>query len=58
MIIDPNALGAAVGSVEGQAIADMSEAAAPEKAAASDAKTALLLFRAGSPTLKAVKPWR
>jgi two-component system, chemotaxis family, sensor kinase CheA len=51
MIIDPNALGWMVGSVDSQA-----EAASAEPAAATveEAKTALLLFRAGSDTMKAV----
>jgi two-component system chemotaxis sensor kinase CheA len=52
MIIDPNALGGIVGSVEGQAEAASAAAAAP--VAAEEVKTALLLFRAGSSTMKAV----
>ena len=52
MIIDPNALGSSVGSVEGQAEGgDASRNVAP---AAEESKTALLLFRAGSQSLKAV----
>jgi two-component system, chemotaxis family, sensor kinase CheA len=51
MIIDPNALGSIVGSVEGQ----IEEASAPvTQHAIEEEKTALLLFRAGSDTLKAV----
>lgn len=51
MIIDPNALGSIVGSVEGQ----IEEASAPvTQYAIEEEKTALLLFRAGSDTLKAV----
>ena len=52
MIIDPNALGSIVGSVDGQA-----EAASAEPATATEVderETALLLFRAGSNTMKAV----
>ena len=52
MIIDPNALGSIVGSVDGQA-----EAASAEPVAATsvdEPETALLLFRAGSNTMKAV----
>ena len=52
MIIDPNALGSVVGSVEGQA--EAGSAFASTRAAADEGKTALLLFRAGSHTLKAV----
>jgi two-component system chemotaxis sensor kinase CheA len=52
MIVDPNALGSIVGSVEGQAEAASAAAAAP--VAAEESKTALLLFRAGSNTMKAV----
>ena len=51
MIIDPNALGAVVGSIEGQAEASTATAAAPR---IEEKKTALLLFRAGSDTMKAV----
>ena len=51
MIIDPNALGAVVGSIEGQAEASTAIAAAPQ---IEEKKTALLLFRAGSDTMKAV----
>jgi two-component system chemotaxis sensor kinase CheA len=51
MIIDPNALGAVVGSVEGQA--DLASAL-PAAAAADEDKTALLLFRAGTSAMKAV----
>jgi two-component system chemotaxis sensor kinase CheA len=50
MIIDPNALGTMVGSVESQA-----ETFAPAAATqVEENKTALLLFRAGSDTMKAV----
>jgi len=52
MIIDPNALGSVVGSVEAQAAA--AEARPAVEAAAEEEKTALLLFRAGSDTMKAV----
>jgi two-component system chemotaxis sensor kinase CheA len=52
MIVDPNALASIVGSVEGQAEAASTTATAP--AAATEGKTALLLFRAGSRTMKAV----
>ena len=51
MIVDPNALGALVGSVDGQAEAANVEAAAPS---VTDGQTALLLFRAGSKAMKAV----
>jgi two-component system chemotaxis sensor kinase CheA len=53
MIVDPNALGSIVGSVEGQAEA---VSAVPAAASAVEGdKTALLLFRvAGSPAMKAV----
>jgi two-component system chemotaxis sensor kinase CheA len=51
MIIDPNALGTMVGSIEGRS----QETSAPAaQSAAEEEKTALLLFRAGSETLKAV----
>jgi two-component system, chemotaxis family, sensor kinase CheA len=52
MIIDPNSLGSIVGSVDGQA-----EAASAEPVTATEVderETALLLFRAGSNTMKAV----
>jgi two-component system, chemotaxis family, sensor kinase CheA len=52
MIIDPNALGAVVGSIEGQVEAPSTAAAAA--AQIEEDKTALLLFRAGSDTMKAV----
>ena len=51
MIIDPNALGTVVGSVEGQA--ELASATPAAEAAVED-KTALLLFRAGSSAMKAV----
>jgi two-component system chemotaxis sensor kinase CheA len=52
MIIDPNALGAVIGSVDGQVEATN---AVPAAAVATDeGRTALLLFRAGSNTMKAV----
>ncbi|MBK5197961.1 MAG: chemotaxis protein CheW [Methyloceanibacter sp.] len=53
MIIDPNALRSVVGSVEGQAGEKANEVPA-SVAAVNEGKTALLLFRAGSPALKAV----
>ncbi len=52
MIIDPNALGSLVGS--GDAQVEMSHAPEGSIATGNDGKTALLLFRAGSPSLKAV----
>jgi two-component system chemotaxis sensor kinase CheA len=52
MIVDPNALGLAVGSVDGQAEAANAVAAAATRV--EEDKTALLLFRAGSNTMKAV----
>jgi len=52
MIIDPNALGSVVGSVDGQA--EAANALAAAATATEEAKTALLLFRAGSNTMKAV----
>jgi two-component system chemotaxis sensor kinase CheA len=52
MIIDPNALGAVVGSVDGQA--EAAEIRPTAAAAVEEEKTALLLFRAGSDTMKAV----
>ena len=52
MIIDPNALGSVVGSVEGQA--DLASATPAAEAATTEDKTALLLFRAGSSAMKAV----
>ncbi len=52
MIIDPNALGSVVGSVDGQA--EVANALAAAATATEEAKTALLLFRAGSNTMKAV----
>jgi two-component system, chemotaxis family, sensor kinase CheA len=52
MIVDPNALGAAVGSIDGQAEAP--DIAAAPMASSQEDKTALLLFRAGSNTIKAV----
>ena len=51
MIIDPNALGSVVGSVEGHGDA---ASALPAAEAAVEDKTALLLFRAGSTAMKAV----
>jgi two-component system chemotaxis sensor kinase CheA len=53
MIIDPNALGLMVGSVEAQE-SDAAETQASSASSQEQQKTALLLFRAGSPTLKAV----
>jgi two-component system chemotaxis sensor kinase CheA len=52
MIVDPNALGSIVGSVEGQGEAASTETS--PAAALEEAKTALLLFRAGADTMKAV----
>ena len=52
MIIDPNALGSSVGALDVQAEAVKSFAAPAQ--AATEGKTALLLFRAGTPSLKAV----
>jgi len=52
MIVDPNALGATVGSVDGQV--EATETRPAILAVAEEEKTALLLFRAGSDTLKAV----
>jgi len=52
MIIDPNALGSAVGSIDAQAA--LAHAASVDKEEANEDRTALLLFRAGSKTLKAV----
>jgi two-component system chemotaxis sensor kinase CheA len=52
MIVDPNALGSAVGSIDGQAEAANAVAAAATRV--EEDKTALLLFRAGSNTMKAV----
>ncbi|MEZ5826852.1 MAG: chemotaxis protein CheW [Hyphomicrobiales bacterium] len=52
MIVDPNALGAEVGSVD--AYGDLAEATSTEKIEVAQNRTALLLFRAGSKTLKAV----
>jgi two-component system chemotaxis sensor kinase CheA len=53
MIIDPNALAAMVGSVDAKD-EKAAGAASAEAETASGTKTALLLFRAGSKTLKAV----
>jgi two-component system, chemotaxis family, sensor kinase CheA len=52
MIIDPNALGSSAGALDVQAEAVKSFAASAQ--AATENKTALLLFRAGTPSLKAV----
>ncbi|HMK40914.1 MAG TPA: chemotaxis protein CheW [Methyloceanibacter sp.] len=52
MIIDPNALGSSVSALDVQAETDKSSAV-PARTAAEN-KTALLLFRAGTPSLKAV----
>jgi two-component system, chemotaxis family, sensor kinase CheA len=51
MIIDPNALAAAAGSID---IHSDSSQASQDEAAEEEQRTALLLFRAGSKTLKAV----
>ena len=53
MIIDPNALGSMVGSVAGQA-GEAANAVTASATVANEGKTALLLFRAGSPAPKAV----
>ena len=52
MIIDPNALSSVIGSVDAQA--ELAHAASIETAVVDEGRTALLLFRAGSQTLKAV----
>ena len=52
MIIDPNALGSSAGALDVQAEAVKGFAASAQ--AATENKTALLLFRAGTPSLKAV----
>ena len=52
MIIDPNALSAAAGTLDAQV--ELMHAASAPKTEADEARTALLLFRAGSKTLKAV----
>jgi two-component system, chemotaxis family, sensor kinase CheA len=52
MIIDPNALGSVVGSIDAQA--ELAHAASVQKEEVQEKRTALLLFRAGSKTLKAV----
>jgi hypothetical protein len=52
MIVDPNALGAVVGQIDTRA--EPAHAAAEETKQAEEGRTALLLFRAGSKTLKAV----
>jgi two-component system chemotaxis sensor kinase CheA len=52
MIVDPNALGSMVGSVEGQVEAP--NPIIPATKAVEEGKTAMLLFRAGSDTMKAV----
>jgi two-component system chemotaxis sensor kinase CheA len=52
MIIDPNALGSSAGALDVQAEAVKSFAVSAQ--AATENKTALLLFRAGTPSLKAV----
>lgn len=52
MIVDPSALGSAVGSVDAQA--ELAHAASLKKVDQEESRTALLLFRAGSSTLKAV----
>lgn len=52
MIIDPNAVGAMVGTVDAKAA--QAHKATVDKAEANEGRTALLLFRAGSQTLKAV----
>ncbi len=52
MIIDPNTLGAMVGSVDVQAA--LAREAGVDKVEMTEVRTALLLFRAGSATLKAV----
>lgn len=52
MIVDPNALGTAVGSIDTHAA--LAQAVPQETSDAEQNRTALLLFRAGSKTLKAV----
>jgi len=52
MIIDPNALGSIVGSIDGQA--EAVNAVTATATVVEEDKTALLLFRAGSSTMKAV----
>ena len=52
MIIDPNALGSAIGSVE--LPDEVRDVGAEEIEISSEKATALLLFRAGTPVLKAV----
>ena len=52
MIVDPNALGTAVGSIDTHAA--LAQAVSHEISDAEQNRTALLLFRAGSKTLKAV----
>ena len=52
MIIDPNALSTAVGSIDTHA--GLAQAVSQENTDAEQNRTALLLFRAGSKTLKAV----
>ena len=52
MIVDPNALAAAVGSVDTQS--EAAHVAATEATEVDESRTALLLFRAGSESLKAV----
>jgi len=52
MIVDPNALASVVGSVDAQA--ELAHAASLDETKVEEGRTALLLFRAGSPILKAV----
>ncbi|MGH6735938.1 MAG: chemotaxis protein CheW [Methyloceanibacter sp.] len=52
MIIDPNAVGAIAGSLDTQV--EAAHVAPPETDKAEESRTALLLFRAGAKTLKAV----
>jgi two-component system chemotaxis sensor kinase CheA len=54
MIIDPNALGSAVGSIDTQTALAHAASVKKTKEEADEVRTALLLFRAGSKTLKAV----
>ena len=52
MIIDPSALGAAIGSID--LPSELTQAATGDESDVDQNRTALLLFRAGSETLKAV----
>ena len=54
MIIDPNGIAESLGSSTDSTIAAMQKSEAPESADDKTAKTSVLVFRAGSPGLKAV----